>query len=87
MNPNEQLNRKDVVLFKNVLLALLEELIKSGLKFQLLAVAVAAEEFAAELRKRAVKDFKNCPPIDFPRSGTDEAEEKQKKYPEWIGGE
>jgi len=87
MHPIEELNLKQVSLFKNVLHGVVEGFEKSGVEFQLLAIAVAAEEFAAELRRQSADDFKNCPPISFPRSAAVEEEDKPKSYPEWIGGE
>jgi hypothetical protein len=82
MNSNEQLDLQQVRLFKNILLALLEALVRSRVKFQPLAIAVAAEEFAAELRERSAKDFKKLSADQFSRPAADEDGEKRKSYPD-----
>jgi hypothetical protein len=65
MHPIEELNLRQIRLFKNVLHAVLEGLVKAGMKFQLLEVATAAEEFASELRQRSAEEFKASthPPV------------------------
>ena len=63
MNPIEELNLKQVRLFKSVLHGVVEGFEKSGVEFQLLAIATAAEEFAQELRQQSADEAK---PKNYP---------------------
>jgi|GEM_PF-6412588 len=71
MDSIEKLDVKQVSLIKNVFHGVLEGLAKSGLEFQPLAVAVAAEELASDIRNQSAQDFR------------DETEDRS--YPEYIG--
>lgn len=86
MNQIKKINPQRVKLFKNLIHGLLEGCQKSELRLEPLEAAAAAEEFAAELRKKSAEDFGNCPPLSFPRPAGDDDGDKPKSYPEWIGG-
>jgi hypothetical protein len=86
MNPTEELNLRQVSLFKNVLHAILEGLAKSGMEFQPLAVATAAEEFAQEIRNQSAQDFKDDLHIEyFYREPPIEDKNDHRGYPDFIG--
>lgn len=66
MNLTKPIDPDEVKYFKKLLCIHIHRWTEgSGISYEPLAIAAAAEEVAQEIRRRVAKDFGDCPPISF----------------------